>query len=384
MIGIHNSCESIVDYLLLKAAARCNIACAYCYWFRDPAVYEKPKVMDRQTFRMLSQRIDTHIRKFSIPRFSVLFHGGEPLLCRKADFEEFCSSLRSFETSTGCVFKLDVTTNGLLIDSDWISYFKTFGVGVTISIDGPAASHDRFRVDFNGHGTFDRVIRAISFLRENGIEPGILSVCNPQSDPQDLFDVLVHELHFSGFDILIPDATHNDRPSSIADYYCRLFDLWYDEYDHQGVRIRILDNMLLGLFGGFSESESIGFGPIRRLTILTDGSMETLDVLRVIAPGFTSSDLNIFNNDLQEIERNPLWQEVLRASVSLAPSCIDCSFMTACGGGHIATRWSTENRFDNPSVYCSDIKCILRHIWSRIAPTLYLTPRSATIPADQA
>jgi uncharacterized protein len=52
--------------------------------------------------------------------------------------------------------------------------------------------------------------------------------------------------------------------------------------------------------------------------------------------------------------------------------CQKCEFLDSCGGGHLAQRWSTERRFDNPSVYCESWKRIFEHIWGRIAPTLIL------------
>jgi uncharacterized protein len=371
-------CESVVDYLLLKVAARCNIACTYCYWFRDEAVYEKPKVISRATLDELSRKLIKHVRAYGLKTFSILFHGGEPLLCRKGDLAAFCSSLRQNGELSGCHFKFNLTTNGLLVDDEWVDIFKCFQIGVTLSIDGPKKVHDSARVDFEGKGTFDRVIRVIEFLRSKGIEPGILSVCQPDADPQDVLSLIADDLGFDGFDILFPDASHLDAPKSIAPYYRRLFDLWYDKYDAKGIRIRIIDNMLLGLFGGFSESESIGYGPIRRLTVLTDGGMETLDVLRVIGKGFTATNLNIHTHDIQEIETDPLWREVLNASLDLAPQCRDCQYKTACGGGHIATRWSPKWRFNGPSVYCEDIQAIFEHIWRRLRPGIYLAPSSGS------
>ena len=47
------------------------------------------------------------------------------------------------------------------------------------------------------------------------------------------------------------------------------------------------------------------------------------------------------------------------------------------GGGHLAQRWSSERRFDNPSVYCESWKRIFAHIWERIAPTLTVEVASA-------
>ena len=40
--------EPIFAYVLLKLASRCNLDCSYCYWFRDPNVYEKPKILTKK------------------------------------------------------------------------------------------------------------------------------------------------------------------------------------------------------------------------------------------------------------------------------------------------------------------------------------------------
>ena len=37
-----------ISQLLIKVASRCNIDCSYCYWFRDAAVYSKPKLMSAE------------------------------------------------------------------------------------------------------------------------------------------------------------------------------------------------------------------------------------------------------------------------------------------------------------------------------------------------
>lgn len=374
MASVNEPCGSVVDYLLLKVAARCNIACTYCYWFRDPSVLSKPKMMSEATFSVLLARLERHVARYSLVTFSILLHGGEPLLCPKRRLSSFLTGLEDVTARTGCVFQIRITTNGLLVDPEWVAIFNRFRIGVTISVDGPREMHDSSRVDFQGQGTFDRVIGAIAAMRNGGIEPGVIAVCHPEASPDGLVSLFADELGLDGFDVLIPDATHRDRPESILPYYSRLADIWFETLAARGIRVRIIDNILLGLFGGFSESESIGYGPIRRLTVLSDGSMETLDVLRIVQPGFTASSLNVLTNEIQDIEQDPLWREVLDASLRLPEQCSQCVYKLACGGGHIATRWSDERRFDNPSVYCSDLQGIFRHVWSRVGPELVLAP----------
>jgi uncharacterized protein len=183
---------------------------------------------------------------------------------------------------------------------------------------------------------------------------------------------VVEELEIKQFDILPPDATHSDHPPPIADYFIKLFDVWFDRYAERGVRISTLDAMIRGLTGHLSVSDTIGLGPIDTVTLMTDGSLEALDVLRIAGPGSTASNLNVRTNTLQDIQNEPVWREALHASTNLAEACLACEFLDSCGGGHLAQRWSPERRFDNPSVYCESWKQILGHIWRRIAPTLVL------------
>src|SRR5207253_5198147 len=69
-----------ISQLLVKVAARCNIDCSYCYWFRDASVYAKPKLMSPAVLSQLLRRAEEHVVQHSLPEFAIILHGGEPLL----------------------------------------------------------------------------------------------------------------------------------------------------------------------------------------------------------------------------------------------------------------------------------------------------------------
>ena len=71
------------------------------------------------------------------------------------------------------------------------------------------------------------------------------------------------------------------------------------------------------------------------------------------------------------------WRRAFEASTKLCDTCLQCEYLDACGGGHLAQRWTDERQFDNPSVYCESWKRIFAHIWERIAPTLTVEVASA-------
>ena len=96
---------------------------------------------------------------------------------------------------------------------------KTHEVAVSISLDGPPEINDKYRVDFKGNDTLAQTLKGLECLRKGGVEPSLISVCNPATDPEKVLAFVVNELGFTEFDILPPDATHIDNPPPIADYF---------------------------------------------------------------------------------------------------------------------------------------------------------------------
>jgi uncharacterized protein len=105
---------------------------------------------------------------------------------------------------------------------------------------------------------------------------------------------------------------------------------------------------------------------------MTDGALEPLDVLRIAGDGSTKTDSSVQRNALQDVQNDGRWRAAFEASTRPCDICLGCEYLDACGGGHLAQRWSPERKFDNPSVYCESWKRIFDHLWARISPTLVL------------
>src|ERR1700740_1905325 len=105
-----------ISQLLVKVATRCNIDCSYCYWFRDAAVYDKPKLMSAAVLQQLLRRIEEHITRYSLAEFPIVLHGGEPLLWGVNNFNRFAEACKTISSRTGCEIPIAVTTNGVLVD----------------------------------------------------------------------------------------------------------------------------------------------------------------------------------------------------------------------------------------------------------------------------
>lgn len=364
--------EQPITQLLVKVAARCNIDCSYCYWFRDAAVYDKPKLMSAEVLQQLLLRLEQHVARYSLVDFPVILHGGEPLLWGVDNFHRFAEACEGVSSRTGCEIPIAVTTNGVLVDDAWLDCFEARNILVAISIDGPAHIHDAHRKTFQGTGTHAAVERAARMLVSRDIGVIALAVCNPAYAPQEYADFFA-ACGISNYDIMIPDATVDEKPSSIAPFYNGLFDLWLEANRTTPTsNVRIISDMVAALIGNNAPTEGVGHKPVELCTVMTDGTVEAHDVLRIAGDGFTNTRFNIFDHAIDDVRNEPRWKAARDASVNLCAKCRQCKFMNACGGGYLPHRFSRKNGFDNPSVYCDDLYSMFENMQSVLERHLYV------------
>ena len=274
---------------------------------------------------------------------------------------------------TGCEIPVAVTTNGLLIDGEWLDCFETRNISVAISLDGPAHIHDIHRRTFQGTGTHAAVERAARMLVSRDIGVSALAVCQPTYPPEHYVEFFA-ACGISNYDIMIPDATVDERPPSIASFYKGLFDLWLAaNRSAPTANIRIISDMITALLGNNSPTEGVGHKPVELCTVMTDGTVEAHDVLRIAGDGFTETRFNIFEHAIDEVRNEPRWRSARDASINLCEKCRQCKFMNACGGGYLPHRYSKKNGYDNPSVYCDDLYSMFENMQSVLESHIYVS-----------
>ena len=126
------------------------------------------------------------------------------------------------------------------------------------------------------------------------------------------------------------------------------------------------------LHGAISPTEGVGYNPVELCTVMTDGTVEAHDVLRIAGDGFTQTKFNIFDHALDDVRGEQRWQAARDASINLAAKCRQCKFMNACGGGYLPHRFSKSNGYDNPSVYCDDLYAMFENMQSVLEQHLYV------------
>lgn len=154
-------------HLLAKpTGAVCNLDCRYCFFLSKELLYPGSR------FRMADAMLETYIRQLieghQVPHVVVAWQGGEPTLMG-LDFFERSVAYAEKHRRPGMTIEHSIQTNGTLLDEDWAAFFKAHDFLVGISIDGPRAMHDAYRVDKGGQATFDSVMRGLDLLRKHGV-----------------------------------------------------------------------------------------------------------------------------------------------------------------------------------------------------------------------
>src|SRR5262249_21625114 len=74
--------------------------------------------------------------------------------------------------------QFSIQTNGTLLDDEWATFLRDESFLVGLSIDGPAAMHDAYRVDKHGRPTYARVRAAWDLLQRHEVDTNILCTVN--------------------------------------------------------------------------------------------------------------------------------------------------------------------------------------------------------------
>lgn len=146
--------KGIIKALCLHVAHTCNLNCEYC--FASQGKYHgEDAIMSLETAK---RSLDFLIENSGTRRnLEVDFFGGEPLMNWDV-VKKTVMYAREIEKEKGKNFRFTLTTNGMLIDDEVIEFSNKEMHNVVLSLDGRKEVHDRYRVDYKGDGSFDKIV----------------------------------------------------------------------------------------------------------------------------------------------------------------------------------------------------------------------------------
>ncbi len=357
--------------VVYKISERCNLACDYCYFFfrGDESYKDHPPIAPMAVTSALVDFINDAARRYKVKKINVVLHGGEPLMLPKRRFVELC---QQFVDNCETPVNFAMQTNGALVTPAWIELLNRFKVGAGVSFDGPADIHDVHRFDRRGRPSYDNCRRGWDLLVEasqkrGGVAPGLLCVIDPDVDPDRVFDHFVDDLGATQMNFLLPDYNHDDPlPAGygdrVGDYMISVFDNWVRR-KNKDISIRFIKETFFTL----SRPDSLRAIKIRahdtrnQMSISSNGEINLEDTIKIL-PGYQSSEMTVFNSTLQDVFSSRSWLELGASLYDLAEPCQTCDWRKICNGGRSHNRFSKQNGFKNPSIFCSGLQKYYEHI----------------------
>ena len=155
----------VVKALCMHVAHTCNLSCAYCFASQGKFGGKR----DVMSFETGKRALDFLIENSGTrTNLEVDFFGGEPLMNWDV-VKQLVAYARSIEKEKGKNFRFTLTTNGVLVDDEVIEFANREMSNVVLSLDGRKEIHDRYRVDYAGVGSWEKIVPKFQkFVKERG------------------------------------------------------------------------------------------------------------------------------------------------------------------------------------------------------------------------
>jgi uncharacterized protein len=157
--------------MIKPAGAICNLQCAYCFFLLKKNLYPDSR------FRMSDELLEKFTRQYLVslqaPYATIAWQGGEPTLMGVDFYRRSVEYARKYQ-KPDTIVEFTMQTNGTLLDDEWCEFFREQNFLIGLSLDGPRDLHDTYRVDRNGAGSFDRVMRGLRLLQKHRVDFNIL------------------------------------------------------------------------------------------------------------------------------------------------------------------------------------------------------------------
>ena len=329
--------SGVIKALCLHIAHTCNLNCSYC--FASQGKYHGERAV--MSFEVGKQALDFLIANSGSRRnLEVDFFGGEPLVNFQV-VKDLVAYARSIEKEHGKNFRFTLTTNGLLIDEDVIEFCNKECHNVVLSLDGRKEIHDRFRVDYAGNGSWDRIVPKFQQLVEarggqGYYMRGTFTHANPDflKDIQVMLDLGFNELSMEPV-VAAPDdpsALTEEDKAIVMEQYEKLAMLMLDK-DREGKPFTFYHYMI-DLTGGpciYKRISGCGSGT-EYMAVTPWGDLYPCHQ-------FVGEEKFKLGDVWKGVDNTEIQSEFLECNVYARPECRDCWARLYCSGGCAANAY---------------------------------------------
>ena len=350
----------------------CNLDCGYCYYT------PKSKMYPDSDFRMTDEVLESFTRQYiesqQVPEVTFGWQGGEPLLMG-VDFFERAMAYQEQYRKDGQRIINTLQTNGTLIDDAWGEFFHEHNFLIGLSLDGPQAMHDAYRVDKAGEPTWDRVMRGLHLLQEHEVEYNILCTIHKanadhplevyrffrdQADAQFMqFIPIVRRDNETGHQIGEELTDHSVTAQQYGDFLIGVFDEWV-RHDVGREFVQIFD-VALAAWSGRRPGLCV-FEPTCGLGLAMEHNGDLYACDHYVEPRYLLG--NIMETPMLDLVASEQQRAFGQAKLDTLPKqCRNCEARFVCNGACPKNRiLVTEDGDAKLNYLCAGYKSFFMHI----------------------
>ena len=298
------------------------------------------------------------------------FQGGEPTLAGLEYFEKFVTLAKKLRPAHVQV-TYAIQTNGMLLNEQWATFLREYDFLVGLSMDGYKDLHDCYRADVNNQGSWSTVRNAFQLLQNHKVRVNILCVVTKQcaQRPEKVYNELkkmgARYIQF----IACMDPIGKPRgkmpfsltPALYGKFLCRLFDLWYRDWETGNYHsIRLFDDYVNILLGNSCGTCATCGRCGNYFVVEGDGSVYPCDffVLDRWRLGCLGEDT------LKDMSCSEKTRKFLLWGSRKPAQCRSCRWRRLCDGG-CKNDWQDENGVLE-NYYCEAFRALFAHAEQRL------------------
>lgn len=346
--------------ITLQVTEDCCMACTYCY--------QNCKTNNKMSFKIAKDIIDKilndeldFVNTKNTTAVAIDFIGGEPLMeVELIDKIINYTLTKMIEMQHPWLYftRFSICSNGLLYNTDKVQdFFRKYNsfISFGVSVDGNKYLHDLCRLDLNGNGTYERVIKNVKKHYKNyGILPGTKMTLSPENviyTKDALINLIEEGYSIIPFNCVFEKGWTTEHASILYKELKNIGDYLIDNDLYNKINIRMFEERY---FCPMPESDDRNWcGGVNMNMIAFDYKGDIFPCIRYMQSSLNNRQKpikvgNIYSGELtNEEERNnlELISNITRRSQS-TDKCFNCPIATGCSwcSGYNYEEFGTPNK----------------------------------------
>lgn len=335
--------------LKMFVTTACNLDCKYCLIEKNLQTRNCPSInLDFEKAKQILTYFSNATLKSPKQNRTLMLYGGEPLI-NEINLKKIISEAREMENDGLFNGDLEIVleSNGMLITQEIAEFLRENRIFVIVSIDGTKASHDSYRIDKNGNGSWEKAVNGYKILKDAGCLVVISTVFTNEfaKDYKKNLDFLLENLNpysigLNLYHVLDGQEIEDDQTVDLIDQYIESWKYASERglyIEHIMRRIRPLVEKKIRL----KDCGACG----KRMVSDCNGNIG-------ICEGLVGDDTYFFKrNPKESLSEDQVFIEWSKRTQLRMAECIGCCAQGICGGGCVYNGLIMNGNANTPDPY---------------------------------